>query len=91
MQKRVKLTVSGRVQGVCFRAHTLEFATGQDLTGYVRNLPNAKVEIVAEGDRAAIESLVAWTRRGPPMSHVDEVDVSYQKATGAYAEFQIAR
>jgi acylphosphatase len=90
MAKRVHIIVSGRVQGVCFRAYTLEYAGHQGLTGIVRNLPNGDVEIVAEGERAAIESLVAWARTGPSSARVDDVGVSYEEATGEYPDFRIA-
>lgn len=88
---RVALVVSGRVQGVAFRQSTAEEAARLGLTGFVRNLPDGRVEAEAEGERAAVERLVAWCRRGPPLARVDDVAVSWQEATGATGPFVVAR
>jgi len=65
--------VSGQVQGVSFRAFTYESATDLKLTGWVRNLTDGRVEIVAEGSQKAIDQLLEKVKKGPPASRVDAV------------------
>ena len=62
---RARLLVSGRVQGVFYRATTRDKAIGLGLTGWVCNLPDGRVEAVAEGSRQEVESLIEWARQGP--------------------------
>ncbi|MDQ3776990.1 MAG: acylphosphatase [Pseudomonadota bacterium] len=66
--------VSGRVQGVYFRATTRERALGLGLTGWVRNTPDGAVEVLASGDEANLAALEAWLRRGPEYAHVVSVE-----------------
>lgn len=66
--------VSGRVQGVFFRASTRDQALRLGISGYVRNLRDGSVEVVACGDRTALESLRDWLWRGPPAAQVGQVD-----------------
>jgi acylphosphatase len=87
--RRVHLTVSGRVQGVSFRAYTERTARSLGLTGWVRNLPSGEVEIVAEGASAAIDRLVEWARVGPSLAHVDSVEVEVQPAIAEFSDFRI--
>jgi len=68
-----RFLVSGRVQGVAFRAHTQREAEALALTGHARNLPDGRVEVVVHGDAQAIERLAEWLRRGPPLARVDDV------------------
>ncbi len=77
---RVYIWVSGRVQGVGFRYFTVEQARRLGVGGSVRNLPDGRVEVVAEGDRAALEALVAAVRNGPPGAHVWDVRVDWTDA-----------
>ncbi len=65
--------VSGRVQGVFFRASTRDRARALDLDGWVRNLPDGSVEVLARGDDAALDALREWLHRGPPLARVTEV------------------
>jgi acylphosphatase len=65
--------VSGRVQGVAFRAHTRAQALGLGLCGYARNLRDGRVEVLAVGDADAIERLAEWLRHGPALARVDDV------------------
>jgi acylphosphatase len=73
--RAVRIVVSGRVQGVWYRAHTEKRARELGLCGTVENLPDGTVEIVAEGDAAGIEQLVEWTWSGSPHSEVAAVEV----------------
>ncbi len=77
---RARIWVSGRVQGVGFRYFTAGRARRLGLGGSVRNLPDGRVEVVAEGDRAAIEALIAAVRQGPPGAHVGEIRVDWSDA-----------
>jgi len=65
--------ISGRVQGVFFRASTRDTAVSLGLTGYARNLPDGRVEVVACGEAEAIAALERWLHEGPPMSRVTDV------------------
>jgi acylphosphatase len=85
------MLVQGRVQGVGFRYHTQTTATQLGLTGYVRNLPDGSVEIVAEGTSPALHQLLDWAKQGPPAAHVTQVDVTYESANGEFGRFAIAR
>ena len=86
---RVHLVVTGRVQGVGFRYHIATRARTLRLTGTARNLPNGQVEITAEGDRAALETLVGVVRAGPPEAVVREVRVAWEDAPAREREFVI--
>jgi acylphosphatase len=71
-----KYLISGRVQGVGFRYFVLRQATGLGLAGWIRNLPNGSVEVVARGDELALSGLEAALERGPSHSEVKNVDKS---------------
>lgn len=76
--------VSGRVQGVWFRASTQEKANALGLTGWVRNLPDGRVEVMASGDRENLRVLYAWLQKGPVLAKVSEV--TYEEL--AWKEFE---
>ena len=86
---RVHLFVSGTVQGVFFRAHTQENARGLGLTGWVRNLRDGRVEIIAEGPKEKIEKLIEWCHEGPPSASVTDVKTEWLNATGKPTNFDI--
>ena len=69
-----RFLVSGRVQGVFFRASTRDAARALGLAGYARNLDDGRVEVVAQGSEDAIEALRAWLHDGPPQARVDQVE-----------------
>lgn len=69
------ILVSGKVQGVFYRKHTHKAAVERELTGWVRNLPDGRVEIMAEGPAAAVQSLEKWCYTGSPKSKVTGVEV----------------
>ncbi len=87
MRKRWHIWVSGRVQGVFYRASTAEVAEQLGLTGWVRNLPDGRVEIVAEGGEEGLQKLLAWCRQGPPAARVTSVEVQQEAATGEFERF----
>jgi acylphosphatase len=74
---RVHLWISGRVQGVFFRATTADEARSRGLTGWVRNAPDGRVEAEVQGSRSAVDQLIDECRTGPPMAAVDDVDVDH--------------
>jgi len=67
--------VTGRVQGVCYRASTVDEARDRGLTGWVRNLADGSVELEAQGDDASVAALLAWCAHGPPAARVAGVAV----------------
>ncbi len=87
--KRVHLWIRGYVQGVGFRHHARQQAMLRGLTGWVKNLPDGQVEIVAEGDEKSLEDLVDWSRRGPEMAEVESVDVQWEPYRGEFRRFGI--
>jgi len=87
---RVRLIISGRVQGVYFRAATTAQAEKLGLSGYARNLPGRKVEIVAEGPIDSLKSLATWARQGPPDARVDDVSEQWLPFLGEFDSFHIA-
>lgn len=76
MSHCLRCLVSGRVQGVWYRASTQEQAERLGLRGYARNLPDGRVEVLACGDAAALEELKVWLWQGPPAARVDAVECS---------------
>ena len=66
--------VSGKVQGVFYRASTAEEARRLGVTGYAKNLPDGRVEVLACGDEAAVQQLVEWLKQGPPLAKVSGVE-----------------
>jgi len=87
--ERVHIKVHGRVQGVFFRAHTQEEATRLGLKGWVKNTYDGGVELIAEGNRQALENLVSWCRRGPSAAKVSALDVEWLDATGEFSGFKV--
>ena len=75
MRKTIKIIVSGKVQGVCYRAYTHTQAEKLGLYGFVRNLSNGDVEIVATGEQSSINALIEWAEVGSPYAIVDNVNV----------------
>jgi acylphosphatase len=86
---RAHLLISGRVQGVFYRASTQDKALSLDLHGWVCNLPNGQVEIVAQGKPENVHALIAWARSGPPMAQVDDVDVSWEEPSPTVKGFRV--
>ena len=89
MSKRYHIWISGRVQGVFFRANTWKQARSLGLSGWVRNLPDGRVESVFEGEARAAEAMLNWSRTGSPPSRVDSVEVLEETAAGEFTGFKI--
>ena len=86
---RVHVIISGRVQGVFFRAETQRAAEGFGVLGWVRNRRDGTVEAVFEGRQEDVDAALDWCRQGPRMSRVDKVDVNWQTYTGKFKSFEI--
>lgn len=78
MKARVKLKISGRVQGVFYRQSTLDKAKDLGLAGWVANKEDASVIVEAQGEKPELESLIAWCWQGPPSAQVKSVELEWQ-------------
>jgi acylphosphatase len=87
--RRIRAIVSGRVQGVSYRASTAHEARRLGLVGWVQNRADGTVELEAEGADDAIAALLDWCKHGPPAARVTGVDVSDLPAGGGYRDFAI--
>jgi acylphosphatase len=86
---RAHVLASGRVQGVCFRAETEDTAKRLHVVGWVRNLPDGRVEAIFEGEKHAVELAVEFCRRGPPGAYVRDLAVTWEDWTGQFHDFHI--
>ena len=80
--KRVRVILSGGVQGVGFRWYTREEAMGRGVAGSVRNLPDGRVEAVFEGEAKAVDAMVEWCRSGPTWARVDSIQAQEEPPRG---------
>lgn len=87
--KRVHIIVSGRVQGVFFRYNTRDLAGNLGLRGYVKNLYNGDVEIIAEGNEEKLNKLIGFCKKGPESAHVTNIKIKYEKATNEFSGFEV--
>ena len=90
-EKRLHAFISGRVQGVGFRYFTEKRANLYGLTGWVRNLPDGRVEVVAEGDEVLLKEFLEDLKKGPPLAKVEKIEVKWEEPTGEFLEFYIRR
>jgi acylphosphatase len=79
------------VQGVFFRQSTETLARKLGLVGWVRNLPDGRVEAIAEGDADALARLVAFCQHGPPAARVDDVTLCWEAPSGTFSGFETQR
>lgn len=86
---RVHVFVSGRVQGVCFRAVTQLKARALGLVGWVRNLADGRVEAIFEGQKSKIKEMLKWLRRGPLLSRVDKLDFQFESYQSEFKDFKV--
>ena len=82
MMKRARVLVAGMVQGVFFRYETRERARARGLAGWVRNVPDGRVEAVFEGPEDAVDAMVAWCREGPRGAEVTDVEAIAEDPEG---------
>lgn len=90
MGTRAHLLITGRVQGVGFRASTRREAVRRGAAGWVQNLRDGRVEAVFEGDRETVEGLVEWCHTGPDTARVEDIEVAYGDPEGLEG-FEIRR
>lgn len=88
MKIRVRVFVSGRVQGVFFRAETMYRAKEHNVAGWVRNLSDDRVEAVFEGEDGDVTKMIEFCRRGSPAARVTSVEVREEPYSGEYVDFE---
>ncbi len=89
MKARAHVYVTGRVQGVFFRAETANLAHRLSLAGWVRNTPDGRVEAIFEGEKRGVEEAVEFCRRGPPGAQVSKLDVEWGDWKGEFRDFRV--
>ncbi len=89
VQKRIHIFVTGRVQGVFFRQSARVMAIKNNVNGWVSNLDDGRVEIVAEGEESNINNLVVWCKTGPANSRVDEFELFEEHSTNEFENFEV--
>lgn len=89
MKVRAHVFISGRVQGVFFRSETRYEAKKRGVKGWVRNMPDGKVEAVFEGEEKSVKELIEFCRRGPSGARVKNIHVIWENYTGEFKDFEI--
>ncbi len=89
MKARAHIYLSGKVQGVFFRYATQEQAVARNVTGWVRNLPDGRVEALFEGEKSDVDEMVDFCRRGPSGARVEYVEVEWEDYSGEHKNFRI--
>jgi len=89
LRVRARVYVSGQVQGVFFRSETQDEALRGSVTGWVRNMPDGRVEAVFEGEKDKVDRLIEFCRRGPPGARVTQVEVVWERYKGEFSGFRI--
>ncbi|MBI1911936.1 MAG: acylphosphatase [Deltaproteobacteria bacterium] len=84
---RAHLLIEGFVQGVSYRANTVEVARDNGVCGWVKNNPNGTVEAIIEGEESAVKKVIQWCHSGPPMARVDRVNVSWEPFKDEFDNF----
>ncbi len=88
-ERRAHLIIEGKVQGVFYRASARDTAVSLGLTGYVKNLPDGFVELVAEGSPEKLNMLIEWCKQGPVNARVTEVKAKISPSIGEFDNFHI--
>ncbi|HEC95565.1 MAG TPA: acylphosphatase [Euryarchaeota archaeon] len=89
--KQVHIFVSGRVQGVFYRANTRKKAKELGIKGWVRNLYDGRVEITAEGKEEDLKKFIEWCKKGPELAFVENIKVEWKDYKGNYKDFSVVR
>lgn len=90
-KKRIRVLISGLVQGVFFRDETKKKADEIGVFGYVKNLNNGKVEAVFEGNKEKLDKIISYCHNGPEAAIIDKVEIKEEKYKGEFREFKILR
>lgn len=89
MKVRAHVFISGSVQGVFFRFDTMRRSRQRHVSGWVRNLPDGRVEAVFEGEKGDVEELLSFCRRGPRGAVVEDARIHWEEPTGEFKDFKI--
>lgn len=89
MKSNAHVIISGRVQGVWFRANTKQKAEQLGVTGWVKNTSDGCVEAIFEGEERCVKEMLEWCHRGPPLAKIDNVEIKNQNPTNGFDEFSI--
>ncbi len=89
MFKKIHLLISGSVQGVFYRVNSKNKADEFGLTGWVRNISNGRVEIVAEGEEKNLKNMINWCNNGSNNAIISEIKVKWEKYSGKFDKFEI--
>ncbi len=89
MKVKARVFIQGTVQGVFFRSFVRSEAKLKGLKGWVRNLPDGRVEAVIEGEKEDVEKLIELCKRGPPGADVESVSVEWERYSGRFNDFEI--
>ncbi|UCC91223.1 MAG: acylphosphatase [Candidatus Aenigmatarchaeota archaeon] len=89
MNARVHLLISGQVQGVFFRANTRHAANELGVKGWVRNLPDGMVEVVAEGRKPVLDRFIEYCRKGPEGSKVENIEIEWGEFRNEFGGFEV--
>lgn len=89
MKIQVHVVISGRVQGVWYRANTKQKADELGLSGWVRNTAKGTVEAVFEGEETIVNEMIAWCWKGPPLAKVTRVEIKQKRRGGQFTEFSV--
>jgi len=91
MEARARILITGLVQGVFFRREMTDLAKRLGISGWVRNLPNGKVEALAEGEKERLDELIKFCHVGPPGAIVRKVEVEWSDYSGEFRGFRITK
>ena len=86
---RAHVIISGRVQGVCFRMETQRAAKRIGVSGWVKNRFDGTVEAVFEGDKKQVDQIIKWSRKGPSLSVVSNLEIDWESFSGEFRDFDI--
>ncbi len=89
MKVKAHVIVSGRVQGVFFRFETQNVARKYNVNGWVRNIPDGKVEAVFEGEKENVNKVIEFCKRGPSGAKVTGIEINWQDYEGEFKDFEI--
>ncbi|MGI9565468.1 MAG: acylphosphatase [Nitrosopumilus sp.] len=87
--QRIKIFVTGKVQGVFFRQTLKVMAKKNNVSGWVKNLKDGRVEAVLEGDDEKLNRLIEWAHGGPANARVEDVEIHNEKYTGEFSKFDV--
>ncbi len=87
--QRIRIIVTGKVQGVFFRQALKVMAKKNDIFGWVKNLKDGRVEAVLEGDEEKVSRLVEWAHGGPANARVEDVEIRNEQSTGEFSKFDV--